>query len=113
MAKFIEVHNTILSIDSISRVDFISDDIYLGLFPKDKEGNMLIDFIPFTFGQVELFTGEKIDLDVDLYPPEDGETVEYWIKRNRVYINVSWTKLVNALGEIERITGYEYIELEV
>lgn len=68
MAKFIEVHNTILSIDSISRVDFISDDIYLGLFPKDEEENMLIDFIPFTFGQVELFTGEKIDLDIDLYP---------------------------------------------
>lgn len=108
MAKFIEVHNTIISTESISKVDFISDDIYLGLIPKDKEGNFILDYIPFTFGQIELSTGEKIDLDIDLYQPEDGETEEYWIKRNRAYINVSWTKLVDALGDIEKITGYEY-----
>ena len=110
MAKFIEVHDMIINIESISKVNFISDDIYLGLFPKDKEGSIPIDFIPFTFGQIELFTGEKIDLDIDLYPPEDaiGETEEQWLKRNRAYINVSWTKLVEALGEIEKVTGYEY-----
>ena len=108
MAKFIEVHDTIINIESISKVDFISDDIYLGLFPKDEEGSIPIDFIPYTFGQVELFTGQKIDLEVDLYHPEDGETEEQWTKRNRAYINLSWSKLVNALSEVEKITGYEY-----
>ncbi|WP_042683147.1 hypothetical protein [Anaerosalibacter massiliensis] len=113
MGKFIEVHNTIIDVDSISKIEFISDDIYLGLFPRDKEGNILIDFIPFTFAQIELFTGEKVDLDVDLYHPEEGEEEGDWIKRNRMYINVSWTKLIDSLGDIEKITGYEYMELEV
>lgn len=113
MAKFIEVHNTIISNESISKVEFFTDDIYLGLFPKDKEGNILLDYLPFAFGEIELFTGEKINLEIDLYPPEDKETEEYWIKKNRMYINVSWTKLTDALEKVEKITGCEYKIAEV
>lgn len=108
MPRFIEIHNSLINIESISKVDFISDDIYLDLIPRDEEGNTIIDFIPFTFGQVELFTGQKIDLEIDLYYLEEGETVEAWAKRNRSYINLSWDKLINSLGEITKITGYEY-----
>lgn len=108
MANFIEVHDTIISIESISMVKFISDDIYLGLFPRDTNEEILVDYIPFMFGQIELSTGEKIDLEIDLYPPEDSETEEDWIGRNRAYINMSWRKLTEALEHITKVTGYEY-----
>lgn len=108
MKNFIEIHDYILNIESISKIEFLTDDVYLGLFPKDKEGNICVDFVPFTFARVELFTGEKIDLEIDLYQPEEGEKEEDWIKRNRIYINLSWHKLMGSLGEIEKITGYEY-----
>jgi hypothetical protein len=108
MSKFIEIHNSLINIESISKVDFISDDIYVGLIPKDTEGNPIVDFVPFTFAQVELFTGQKIDLEIDLYWFEEGENEENWAKRNRTYINLSWNKLINSLGEVTKVTGYEY-----
>ena len=108
MSKFIEVHGSLINIESISKVDFISDDIYVGLFPKDEEGNPIVDFVPFTFARVELFSGEKIDLEIDLYWPEAEENKDGWANRNRTYINLSWNKLVQALGDVVKVTGYEY-----
>lgn len=108
MSKFIEVHGSLINVESISKIDFISDDIYIGLFPRDEEGNPIVDFVPFTFARVELFTGEKVDLEIDLYWPETVESEENWAKRNRAYINLSWNRLVQALGEIIKVTGYEY-----
>lgn len=108
MAKYIKIHNTIVNVESISKVEFISDDIHMGLFPKNEQGKILIDYDCFEFAKIELFSGEVIRVQVDLYPPEQGETEESWAKRNRVYINLSWTKLIESLGEIDEITGFEY-----
>lgn len=108
MSKFIEVHGSLINVESISKVDFISDDIYLGLFPDEEGYDIPLDYIPFTFARVELFTGEKVDLEIDLYWPETVESEENWAKRNRAYINLSWNRLVQALGEIIKVTGYEY-----
>lgn len=108
MEKFIEAHGSLINVESISKVDFISDDIYLDLIPLDDKGNPIVDFVPFTFARVELFTGEKIDLEIDLYYPEENETEGSWVKRNRAYINIGWSNLVQALGEVFKVTDYEY-----
>lgn len=108
MAKFIEVHDKIINIKNISKVNFISDDIYLGLFPRNKEGEIDIDYIPFTFAQIELFTGEKLDLEFDLFQPGEDENEAGWAQRNRAYINMSWAALKEALGEITEVTNFEY-----
>jgi len=108
VAKFIEIDDTIVNIESIRKAVFLSDDVYLGLFPRDTNKEILVDCIPFTFGQIELNTGEKIDLDIDLYPPEGEETEESWIGKNRAYINMSWGSLTESLGHITKATGYEY-----
>lgn len=110
MSKFIEVHNTLINIESISRVDFISDDIYLGLFPKGEKGEILVDYIPFTYATIELVTGKQVDLEIDLFLPEEGEEEEKWIERNRTYINRSWNTLYKALSDITLVTGFEYDE---
>lgn len=111
MAKFIEAHNTIINIEEIARVDFISDDIYLGYFPKDEDGNILVDFMDFVFAKIHLFSGDIIELSIDLYPPEEYENDEDWYKRNRNYINLQWTSLTKALGEITEVTGIEYEDI--
>lgn len=108
MSKFLEIHGSLINVESVSKVDFISDDIYLKLFPVIEDEKTPLDYIPFTFARLELFSGQKIDLELDLYQPEDGETEESWAKRNRAYINLSWNKLINALDEVNKITGYEY-----
>ena len=108
MTKFIEVDNTIINIDNISEVNFISDDIYLGLFPKNDKGEILIDFITFKFAEIKLFTGEKIEITLDLYPPEESEAEGSWLNKNRAYINMSWGTLLEALYDITTITGFEY-----
>ena len=110
MTKFIEVHNQIISVKNINRVEFTNDDIYLDLFPTNNEGEYEIDFIQFTFAKIYLFDKTTIDVQLDLYLPEEmyKETTDQWVTRNRSYINYSWRKLVESLGEIEKITGYEY-----
>ncbi|GEM_PF-1994610 len=108
MDKFIEVHNTLINTKSIIRADFISDDIYLGLFPKNEKEEILVDYIPFTYASIELVIGEKIDLEIDLFPPEENEDIETWCSSNRAYINVSWSTLKEALKDITVVTGFEY-----
>lgn len=109
MAKFIEIHDHIINVENIGSAEFVSDDIYLGMFPVGKDGEMLMDLIPFTFATIELLSGEVIDMQLDLYPPMDGEIEEDWFKRNRAYINVAWEDLKVALGDITQIGGYEYL----
>ena len=108
MTKFIKVHNHIINIKSISKVEFVSDDIYLGDFPLDEEGKILIDFIPFIFGKIELLSGEKLNMTIDLYWLEEGQTEDDWYERNRRIIKVSWDQLVRTLGDITKVTDYEY-----
>lgn len=109
MAKFIEIHDRIINIESISKAEFLSDDIYLGMFPYSKDGEILMDMIPFTFATVELLSGETIDMQLDLCPPIEGETEDNWLKRNRAYINVTWNDLKEVLGGVTTIGGYEYL----
>lgn len=109
MAKFVEVHNHIINIESISKLEFISDDIYLGDFPVDSEGKIVVDWISFKFGKITLFSKEEIDLTIDLYQLEEGQSEEDWYEKNRAIINMSWDKLVGTLGEITQITEYEYM----
>lgn len=45
MSKFIEVHDNIINVDDIRKVEFLGDDNYLNLFPKDKEGQAKCSFI--------------------------------------------------------------------
>lgn len=108
MARFIDVHGDFINIEDIRKVEHMPDDIYLGLFPQNAEQKIIVDYIPFTFAKIHTFLGEEIDLDIDLYPPEEDEDVEGWINRNRSYINQSITTLKNTLGEIIEITGFEY-----
>lgn len=107
MAKFIEIHNSLINVESIRKVDFVSDDIYMGLFPIE-DGEVMIDYISFTFATIELNTAEKIDLEIDLYPPEEGEKEEDWIRRNRAYISMSWNSLLKSLEDVIEVTGFEY-----
>lgn len=109
MSKFIEVHDTIINVDDIRKVEFLGDDIHLGLFPKDKEGQIICDFIPFDFARIHTFEGNVIPLFIHLYIPEDEETEEEWANRNRVFINMTMEQLNNILKPI-KITGHEYFE---
>lgn len=108
MTKFIGVHNHTINTKSISKIEFISDDIYIGDFPRDEDGKIAIDFMAFTFGSIVLFSGEEIELTIDLYQLEEGQSEEDWYKKNRSIINTSWDKLVGTLGDVTQITEYEY-----
>ena len=99
MAKFIEIDSHIINIESISKVEFISDDIFLGDFKLGENGQPLFDWYSFTFAKVVLFSGEEIELTVDLYCSEDS-----WYKENRSTINVTWFRLIEALGEVTKVT---------
>lgn len=107
MSKFIEVHETTINVDDIRKVEFLDDDIYLGLFPKGLYGEYMCDFIPFDFAKIHTFDGNVIPLFIHLYIPKDEETVEEWEKRNRGYINMTMTQLSDILKPIN-ITGKEY-----
>lgn len=109
MSKFIEVHDTIINVDDIRKVEFLGDDIYLGLFPKDKKEQTICDFILFDFARIHTFEGNVIPLFIHLYIPEDEETEEEWANRNRVFINMTMEHLSNILKPI-KITGHEYFE---
>lgn len=108
MPSFIEVDNKVININSISKIEFISDDIYTDLIPTDDDKKPIVDFVPFTFAQIELFDGEKVDLDIDLYWPEEEEGPEEWTARHRAYINQEWDELIGSLGKVTKITGCEY-----
>jgi hypothetical protein len=108
MNKFLEVHGTLINTKDIRRVEFISDDIYLGLLPK-VNGEVVVDFIGFTYAKIHTFDNREIDLEIDLYGPDEGETEEAWIKRNRAYINTSMTMIYNLLNPV-KVTEFEYNE---
>lgn len=108
MAKFIKVHDHIINIESVGKVEYLHDDISLEYFPTDENGKIVIDYMPWPFAELELLTGGKIMLEIDLYDPEDGQTEDEWLERNKRIIKVSWDQLVNALGDVTKVTGYEY-----
>ena len=108
MPKFIKIHNKIINIKSISKAEFISDNISLEDFPLNEDGQPELDFIPFIFGKLELLTGEKIDMVIDLFWMEEKQTEDEWYEHNRLIIKVSWDQLVKSLGDITKVTDYEY-----
>ena len=107
MSKFIEIHDTVINIDDIRRVEFLGDDIYLGLFPKDNNGEVIGEFINFNFAKIYTFGNKAFLLSVDLYLPEEDESEEDWIKRNRSYIGITMTDLYEVLKPI-KIGNKEY-----
>ena len=108
MNKFLEVHGTLINTKDIRRVEFISDDIYLGLLPK-VNGEVVVDCIDFVYAKIHTFDNREIDLAIDLYALEEGETEEEWINRNRAYINTSMTMIYDLLNPI-KVTDLEYNE---
>lgn len=107
MAKFIEIHDTIVNVNEIGTVRFLGDDIYLGLFPKGENGEPIADYIAFDFAKVTLIGGEEITMSIHLYYPEEGETEDDWVKRNRAYLNWSMTELTEQLNPT-KVTNREY-----
>lgn len=108
MKKFIEVHDTILNVEDIRKIEFLGDDVYLGLFPKGKGKQFISDYVIFNFAQIYTFDGSMIVLSIDLYLPEEGETEEEWIDKNRSYIAMAMNRLHDILKP-ECITENEYI----
>lgn len=107
MPKFIEVHDNLINIEDISKVEFLGDNVHLGLFPQ-KDGKPACDYTDFTFAIIHTVRDQKIEMYIDLYLPEDGENKEDWAKRNRGYIGKNMTALYKALGKIVRVTGFEH-----
>ena len=108
MNKFLEVHGTLINTKDIRRVEFISDDIYLGLLPR-VNGEIVVDYVDFTYAKIHTFDNREIDLEIDLYALDEGETEEEWINRNRAYINTSMTMIYDLLNPI-KVTDLEYNE---
>lgn len=107
MSKFVEIHNNMINIETIRRVEFLSDDIHTGLFPKSDNGEFLVDCIPFEFARVYTSDGE-FPLGLDLYvPEEEKENEEEWFKKNRAYISMMMTELTEVLKPV-KITSKEY-----
>lgn len=107
MSKFIEVHDTIINVDDIRKVEFLGDDIYLGLFPKGQNGEYVCNYIPFDFAKIHTFDENVILLSIDLYIPQDEESEDDWINRNRAYISMAMEQLYDILKPI-KITEKEY-----
>ena len=108
MERFLEVHDTVINTKDIRRVEFISDDIYLGLLPR-VNGEIVVDYVDFTYAKIHTFDNREIDLEIDLYALDEGETEEEWINRNRAYINMSMTKIYELLNPV-KVTEFEYNE---
>ena len=106
MERFLEVHDTVINTKDIRRVEFISDDIYLGLLPR-VNGEVAVDYVDFTYAKIHTFDNREIDLEIDLYALDEGETEEEWINRNRAYINMSMTKIYELLNPV-KVTEMEY-----
>ena len=107
MSKFIEVHGTVINTEDVRRVEFLSDDIYLGVFPRGKNGEFICDYVTFGFAKIYTFDGSVVLISIDLYPPEDGEIEDEWINRNRAYINMTMEQLREILKPI-KLAGKEY-----
>nr|DAF76792.1 MAG TPA: hypothetical protein [Caudoviricetes sp.] len=107
MSKFIEVHDTIINVDDIRKVEFLDDDIYLRLLPKGQHREYVCDFIVFDFAKIHTFDGNVILLSIDLYIPQDEESEDDWINRNRAYISMTMEQLHDILKPI-KITEKEY-----
>ena len=101
MSKFIEIHDTIINIDDVRRIEFLGDDIYLGLFPKGEDGKLIGDYVSYDFAKIYTFDGNVVLISIDLYPPEDGEIDDEWINRNRAYINMTMEQLREILKPIK------------
>ena len=108
MSKFIKIHETVINIDDVRRVEFLNDDIYLGLLPKGENGEFIGDYVPFDFAKIYTFDGNVISVSIDLYIPESEETEDEWIKRNRAYINMTMEQL-NEILNPAKLTEKEYI----
>ena len=109
MSKFIEIHDTVINIDDVRRVEFLNDDVYLGLFPRGENGEFIGDYVPFDFAKIYTFDGNVILVSIDLYIPEDEETEDEWINRNRAYIKMTMEQL-NEILNPTKLTGKEYID---
>lgn len=107
MSKFIEINDIVLNIEDIRKVEFLGDDIYLGLFPKGQNGECLVDFVLFDFATIHTFSEELIVLSLHLYSLEEDESEDEWINRNRAYINMTMTELYEVLKPI-KIGNKEY-----
>lgn len=108
MERFLEVHGMLINAKDIRRVEFISDDICLGLLPIVND-EVAVDYVDFTYAKIHTFDNREIDLEIDLYAPDEGETEEFWINKNRAYINMSMTKIYELLNPI-KVTEFEYTE---
>ena len=108
MSKFIEINDTIINIDDVRRIEFLGDDIYLGLFPKGEDGKLIGDYVSFDFAKIYTFDGSVVLISIVLYPPEDGEIEDEWINRNRAYINMTMEQL-NEILNPAKLTEKEYI----
>lgn len=109
MSKFIEIHDTVINTDDVRRVEFLNDDVYLGLFPRGENGEFIVDYVPFDFAKIYTFDGNVILVSIDLYIPADEETEDEWFKRNRAYINMTMEQL-NEILNPTKLTGKEYID---
>lgn len=109
MSEFIEVHDTIINIDDIRKVEFLGDDIHLGLFSRGEHKEYVCDYIIFNFAKIHTFDGNVILVSIDLYTPKDEENVEDWIDKNRSYIAATMNGLHDILKP-ECITENEYID---
>ena len=107
MSKFIEINDTIINIDDVRRIEFLGDDIYLGLFPKGEDGKLIGDYVSFDFAKIYTFDGNVTVVSIDLYIPEDEETEDEWTNRNRAYINMTMEQLREILKPI-KLAGKEY-----
>ena len=107
MSKFIEINDTIINIDDVRRIEFLGDDIYLGLFPKGEDGKLIGDYVSFDFAKIYTFDGSVVLISIDIYQPEDGEIEDEWINRNRAYINMTMEQLREILKPI-KLAGKEY-----
>ena len=108
MSKFIKIHETVINIDDVRRVEFLNDDIYLGLLPRGENGEFIGDYVTFDFAKIYTFDGNVISVSIDLYKPESEETEDEWIKRNRAYINMTMEQL-NEILNPAKLTEKEYI----
>lgn len=110
MSKFIKINDIVLNVEDIRKVEFLGDDIYLSLFPKDQNGECLVDFVPFDFARIHTLSKELIVLSLHLYSLEEDESEDEWINRNRAYISMTMAELYEVLKPI-KIGNKEY-ELE-
>lgn len=108
MNKYIEVNDSVvLNTKDIRRVEFIDNDLYLGLLPKDDKGVYLVDYIWLTYAKITTFDNQEFILTIDLFPNEPGETEEEWHKRNIAYIDESMEEIYNILKPV-KVDGKEY-----